>query len=410
METKTTRTGLNKTPVGTPLTDCSVGENISPANLLTTAKSSEGSVSCFHWGSGNNSEQSEASMSGQRIFVLGMDGKPLTPCKKQKARRMLLGGVAKVVWNKFGEFGVQMLIGTRKHIPKTILGMDWGTKFEGYSVIVGNDNSFNVMWLLPDKKVLVRKLKERRELRRARRFRNCRRREARFNNRSKEGFIAPSQLMMVNSRLKCIKEIMKCYPVNKVAVEDVRFNHRDNKWGKNFSTIEIGKNKIYDYIIRLVGRENLIKFEGTETKKLREKFGLKKSGTKDKQAFDSHCVDSFVIACEISCANPNFDISIVDDTYRPKRRRLHDSQFRKGGIRERYSTGNFKGIRKGCVCEFGQMAGGTGNYAYIYNWEKRVGKVLSKIGWLSHSFKVRGAQFLPRLKSWVSLSKVYENK
>ncbi len=399
METKTTRTRLNKTPENAPQVLCSVGENISPANLLTTAKSSEGSVSCFHWGSGYNSEQSEASMSGQRIFVLGMDGKPLTPCKKQKARKMLLGGVARVVWNKFGQFGVQMLVDTRKHTPKSVLGMDWGTKFEGYSVIIGNNNSFNVMWLLPDKKVLVRKLKERRELRRARRFRNCRRREARFSNRKKYGFIAPSQLMMVNSRLKCIQEIMKCYPVNKVAVEDVRFNHRDNKWGKNFSTIEVGKNMIYDYIIDLLGRENLVKFEGTETGKLREKFGLKKSGTKDKQAFDSHCVDSFVIACEISFANPNFDIKIADDTYRPKRRRLHDSQFRKGGIREKYSTGNFKGIRKGSVCEFGQMAGGTKNYAYVYNWEKRIGKVLSKISWLSHSFKIKEGSIPPTDKS-----------
>ncbi len=44
----------------------------------------------------------------------------------------------------------------------------------------------NVMWKLPDKK----KLEERRTLRRARRFRNCRRRECRFDNREKKGFIA----------------------------------------------------------------------------------------------------------------------------------------------------------------------------------------------------------------------------
>ncbi|GAF90742.1 unnamed protein product, partial [marine sediment metagenome] len=88
---------------------------------------------------------------------------------------MLFDGVAKSVWNKFGMFGIQMLIPTRKHTPKTVLGIDWGSKFEGYSVICGNINNFNVMWLLPDKKNLVRKLKERRTLRRTRRSRNCRR-------------------------------------------------------------------------------------------------------------------------------------------------------------------------------------------------------------------------------------------
>lgn len=400
METKTMRTRLNKTPVDTPLVHCSVRESVSSVNLVTTAKSSEGSVSCFPVRSGYNFEKNKssdkASMSGVRVFVLSMSGKPLTPCKKQKARKLLIGGVARVVWNKFGQFGIQMLVQTREFTPNTILGMDWGTKFEGYSVITGNENSFNVMWLLPDKKALVRKLKERRILRRARRFRNCRRRQARFDNRNREGFIAPSQLMMVQSRLRCMMEIMKCFPISKVAVEDVKFNHRDKKWGKNFSTMEVGKNKIYDYIINLIGRGNLIKFEGTETKRLREKFGVKKSSNKSAENFNSHCVDSFSIACEISFAYPNLSITIVDDTYRPKRRRLHDTQFAKGGIREKYSTGNFKGIKKGCVCEFGQMAGGTKNCAYIYPWDNhRIGKALSKIAWLSHNFKTKEGSIPP---------------
>lgn len=394
METKTTRTRLNKTPVDAPQVHCSVRENISPASLQNYSNVNspvDNSVSCFHWGSGYNSEQSEASMSGQRIFVLGMDGKPLTPCKKGKARKMLLGGVAKVVWNKFGEFGIRMLIPTRKHTPKTVLGIDNGTKFEGYSVIVGNDNSFNVMWLLPDKKGLVRKLKERRTLRRARRQRNCRRRECRFNNRSRKDFIAPSQLMMVNSRLKCIMEIMKYYPINKVVIEDVKFNHRDNRWGKNFSTVEVGKNKIYDYIKE---RCNLELFEGRETKMLREDLGLKKGSNKSAEHFNSHCVDSFTLAYQFSEAEPNFDIKIVDDTYRPKRRRLHDSQFTKGGIRAKYSTGNFKEIRKGSMFELGQIVGGTEKVGVYYrDWSdvKQKGKSLKKISWYSKQFKWRNS-------------------
>lgn len=419
METKNYENRIEKAPTNAPQVCSTVREHISPASLETSNDLAENSMSCFHCLSGNTKETDivfDVSMSDtERVFVLGMDGKPLTPCKKGKARKMIFGGVARIIWNKFGNFGVQMLIPTRKHTPKTVMGMDWGSKFEGYSVIVDNDNSFNVMWLLPDKKKLVRKLKERSQLRRARRFRNCRRREARYNNRSRDGFIAPSQLQIVQSRLKCIKELIKSYPISKVAVEDVKFNHRDYKFGKHFSTVEVGKNKIYNYIIENVGRENLIKFEGTETYALREKFGLKKSETKNKQAFDSHCVDSFVIACEISFANPNFKIKIVDDRYKPARRSLYDTQpangknlerqkkaeqngkftgFKKeGGYFAKYSNGNFKGIRKGTIFELGQIIGGTGKSVYYQDWDgtSQKGKSLKKIGWYSKQFKWRNS-------------------
>jgi hypothetical protein len=350
-------------------------------------------------GSGYNLNQ-EASMS--RIFVLSYLGKPLTPCKPQKAKKLLNGGVAKTVWNKFGEFGIQMQIETREFTPKTVLGCDFGSKFEGYSLISGNENLQNVMLLLPDKEKLVRKLEERKNLRRARRFRNCRRRECRVNNRNRDNFIAPSQMQIINSRLKIIKEFLKCYPINKVAIEDVKFNHRDNHYGKHFSTAEIGKRFIFDFIRKSIGTENLILFEGHDTQNFREKFGLKKSSNKSLETFNSHCVDSFSIASELSNAKPNYNIKIVDDTYRPKRRRLHDSQFNEKGIREKYSTGNFKGVKKGTICEFGQIVGGTKNSFWIRNSDnKRIGR--THISWLSHNFKFKESrQFLSTSKDRVS--------
>ena len=401
MQKQTTTRNELQEPTDTSLICSTSAESFNATSLETTENISENSMLVSHLGSGYNSEQSEASMSG-RIFVLSKLGKPLTPCKPQKARKLILGRVAVVVWNKFGQFGIQMLVETREFVPKTILGIDWGTKFEGLSLIVGKENQLNIMWLLPDKKKLVKKLKERRILRRARRFRNCRRREARFNNRSKKDFIAPSQLMMVNSRLKCIKEFFKCYPVSKVAIEDVKFNHTSKRYGKNFSTIEIGKNMIYDWVKE---RSDLTLFEGRETKELREKLGLKKGSNKSAEHFNSHCVDGFTLAYQFSEAEPNFNVLVVDDTYRPKRRRLHDSQFKKGGIREKYSTGNFKGIRKGTICEFGQIVGGTENTIYIRNLEnKRIGRV--KINWLSHHFKLKDGSIPPTIEIMGILERV----
>lgn len=395
METKTTRTELQELR-NTSLVPNTSLELLNNMSLENTNELSDNSMLCSHSGSEYNLNESSASMSG-RIFVLSFTGSPLTPCKPQKARKLILGKVAVVVWNKFGQFGIQMLVQTREFVLKTVLGIDFGTKFEGYSLISGSENLLNVMWLLPDKKVLVRKLEERRDLRRARRWRNCRRREARFDNRSKNGFIAPSQLMMVNSRLKCIKEFFRDYPIDKVAIEDVKFNHKDKHYGKNFSTIEIGKNMIKEFIVGKVGRENYITFEGFETKEAREKRRLKKSSNKSSETFNSHCVDSFSIASELSNAEHCFEIKVIDDTYRPKRRRLHDTQPKKGGIREKYSTGSFKGIQKGCICDFGQIVGGTGKRTFIRNSEnKRIGR--THITWLSHNFKLKNGNFCQEVK------------
>ena len=397
---QTTRTELQE-QLDTPQVQFTSLELLNNKNLKDNSNPIDNSMFCSLVGCGNNTEETkksfDVSMSDtNRVFVLSYNGKALTPCRPQKARKLLMGGVAKVVWNRFGEFGIQMLVSTREFTPKVVLGIDNGTKFEGYSLIVGEENKLNVMWLLPDKKKLIKKLEERRHLRRAKRWRNCKRRECRFNNRSRQGFIAPSQLMMVNSRLKAISEFFKYYPIEKVAIEDVKFNHRDKRWGKNFSTIEVGKNMIKSFIIDKVGREGYITFEGFETQEIRERNNLKKSSNKSLETFNSHCVDSFSIASEISKAQPNFKIKVIDDTYRPTRRKLHDTQPSKDGIRENYSTGNFQRIRKGTICEFGQIVGGTKNNVWIRNSDnKRIGRDIKKVGWYSKHFKVKQEVAIP---------------
>ncbi len=419
METEKTRTRLNKTPIDTSLVYCSVGDSISSTNLQNKSEPLNDSMSCFHERREYDFPNRKAVCS--RVFVLDVSGKPLTPCKPKRARLLIKQGKAKSEWNKFGEFGIKMLEETGNEIAEVVLGIDNGTKWEGYSIICDNTNNFNVMWKLPDKEKLVKKLKERRILRRARRQRNCRRRQSRFNNRNKDGFITPSQLQVVQSRIKAIKELFKSYPISSVAFEDVKFNHRDKRWGKNFSTIEIGKTMIKDFIIDKIGRKNLISFAGTETKELRDKRNLKKNSNKSKQDFYSHCVDSFIIAYEV-IDKPvilNENITYIDDNYRPVRRRLHDTQFKKSGIRDKFSTGKFQGISKGCIIGdkngwLGQLVGGTKNNCYYCDFELQdngrkiyqKGKLIKKVSWISHHFKYNKLnttrQFIPSLKKGTS--------
>jgi hypothetical protein len=327
------------------------------------------------------------------VFVLSKEGTPLTPTTPKRARTMLKDGVAKSVWNKFGCFGIQILVETRKEVPRTILGVDLGTKFEGYAVVSGKENSLAVMLRLPDKKKIVKKLEERRMLRRARRQRNCRRREARFDNRERKGFIAPSQLVIVQSRLKVMQEFFKCYPVDTVAMEDVRFNHRDHRWGKNFSTIEIGKNKINKWIR---AKANLTFFTGYDTASCRQEYGYEKSTNKSASVFNAHCSDALAIAISVFADQhvPQGKFIVADDTYRPVRRRLHDTQYSIGHVRYPYSTGNFKSVRKGTLCNHGQIVGGTKKIFLIRNYEnKRIGR--TNITWFSKQFKIEQTQLLP---------------
>src|SRR5690349_5172625 len=145
------------------------------------------------------------------VFVLSVVGKPLAPTTSAKARKLLRAGAAKKVWSKFGTFGIQLHSETRTETPLTSLGYDGGTKFEGFAVVCGQENVLAVKLDLPDKAQIVRKLKKRRVLRRARRFRNCRRRPARFDNRARKDWLAPSQAVMVQSRLKVLRALFAMY-------------------------------------------------------------------------------------------------------------------------------------------------------------------------------------------------------
>ena len=332
-------------------------------------------------------------MSGHTIFVLGTHGTPLTPTTPARARKLLKAGVAKPTWSKFSTFGIQLLVETRLETPRTALGVDQGTKFEGYSVVVDHENSLNVKLDLPDKKKILRKIKERRALRRARRFRHCRRRPTRSDNRSRRDFLAPSQAVIVASRLKILRELCRIFPVTVAGVEDVRFNHAAYRWGANFSTVEIGKARIQAFFDEQ--SVNMHLYQGFETQELRQEYGYRKISDKAVDRFEAHCSDSLALACAMSTGariEPGRFL-VVDDTYRPVRRRLHDTQPAKGGIREAYSRGTVFGVRKGLLIgtNTGKIGQLCGEYKGGYRYYDRAGKrqLVKSLAWVSTHFVMR---------------------
>ena len=337
-----------------------------------------------------------SALSGHSVFVVGVDGKPLAPTTPSKARKLLKGGQAEKCWSKFGTFGIRMLVETRKETPETSLGVDFGTKFEGYAVVCGSENSLAVKLDLPKKGEIVRKLEERANLRRSRRFRKCRRRLSRFSNRRKKnGWLAPSQAVMVNSRLRIIREFLRMFPVSTVGLEDVRFNHARHRWGKNFSTVEIGKARIREEFASR-GLE-IFEFAGYQTQELRKKYGYRKTKDKSADRFETHCTDALALACEAGplCRIEPGRFVVAGDSYRPVRRRLHDTQPAKGGIRAPYSRGTVFGVQKGLLVgaangKVGRLCGeSNGKYRYYDRLGKR--QATRKLAWISRNFIVRRA-------------------
>lgn len=331
------------------------------------------------------------------VFVLSKTGKPLTPTTPSRARKLLKAKVAKPVWSKFQTFGIQMLEDTREETPATTLGYDVGTKFEGFAVVVGQENNLSIKLDLPDKKKISRKITERATLRRCRRRRNCRRRPARFSNRRNKNFINPSQRVIINSRLKVLREFFKLYPIKFVAFENVKFSPRTRRAFPDIDieTATVGKTKIRQFIESQEAR--LFEYLGVETAELRKKYGYEKTQNKRENVFTSHCSDALAIAVDVSVGHyiePGRFL-ICDDTYRPVRRKLHDTQPAKGGKRDFFTKGTVRGLRKGLlICSstgvIGRLCGDrAGNFRFYDLKDKRL--VAKSLKWVSSQFVMKAA-------------------
>ncbi len=187
----------------------------------------------------------------------------------------------------------------------------------------------------------------RRNMRRARRFRNtpCR---ANRENRTRGG-IPPSTKARWQWKLRMCNWLKKLYPISCFVVEDIKAKTKGKRrWDSSFSPLEVGKAWFYKELNKLRHVETK---QGWETKELRDTLGLKKSGRKMADVFESHCVDSWVLANwwtggHIRPDNTNL---LCITPLRFHRRQLHRFQPEKGGIRKPYGSTNSLGLKRGSL-------------------------------------------------------------
>lgn len=157
------------------------------------------------------------------VYVLNKYGKPLMPCKPQKARKLLKQNKAKVVRTE--PFTIQLLYGSSGYKQDITLGVDAGSKHIGLSASTEEKELYaSDVELRTD---IVDLLSTRRQYRRSRRSRKTRYRKARFLNRVKsknKGWLAPSIENKIHTHFKVISDVHKILPITKIIVETASFD------------------------------------------------------------------------------------------------------------------------------------------------------------------------------------------
>lgn len=156
------------------------------------------------------------------VYVLDINGHPLMPTERHgKVKHLLKNGKAKVV--KRCPFTIQLLYKSLTYTQSIILGVDAGSKHIGLSATT-NDKEFYAsdVELRTD---IVKLMSKRRELRRSRRNRKTRYRQARFDNRKrKDGWLAPSISQKIKCHIKVVENVHKILPITNIVVETASFD------------------------------------------------------------------------------------------------------------------------------------------------------------------------------------------
>ena len=152
------------------------------------------------------------------VYVKGIDGRKLMPCKPAKARKLLRDGKAKAI--KRVPFTIQLLFECENQVQDITVGIDKGAKTTGFAC-VGNGQLL-MSGEIQHRTDIKKKMEGRRGNRRTRRSRKWYR-ESRFSNRAsskRSGRLPPSIKANADEVVRVIRKIP--LPITSVVVEDVQ--------------------------------------------------------------------------------------------------------------------------------------------------------------------------------------------
>ena len=247
----------------------------------------------------------------ERIAVR-YQGLALMPMTCARARILVKAEKARIKLDrKLKIYFVQLLVEPSSiDTQKIVLGIDPGSTFDGMTVLSKDCHHVNIELLQRAKKgknaILAFKNSQaaNRRLRRSR----LRHRPIKFSNRICKK-IPPTIRANLDFRVWFVKNIAKLYPITKIRIEDVKFNHFKDKAGNNrkgykgksmgssFSLVEVGKQMLYTWI--QARGYTLELMDGFNTSEMRKEYlgGVDtKAIDKGEKSIEAHCLDSFIIA------------------------------------------------------------------------------------------------------------------
>lgn len=160
---------------------------------------------------------------------------------------------------------------------------------------------------------------------------------------------------------------MHLYPVTHIAVEDIKaYTWKGARnYNASFSPLEVGKKWFYSECQKLAILEL---FDGYEhTYQTRNSLLLKKSKNKLSADFNSHCVDSFVLAYLVVGGYPIPDNRNVIEfiPLRFHRRQLHRLEHAPGHIRSRYGGTMSALFKRGSIVKHTKWG-----LCYVGGWQE----------------------------------------
>jgi 5-methylcytosine-specific restriction endonuclease McrA len=181
------------------------------------------------------------------VLVIDTNRKPLNPCKPGVARSLLKSGKAKV----FRRFPFTIVLNkTVESNPEPMqLKIDPGSKVTGLALLQGE----RVVWggeITHRGQQIKDSLESRRALRRGRRNRKTRYRQARFFNRTRpKGWLAPSLQHRVETTLTWVNRLRRYVPITGISQELVRFDLQQME-NPEISGLEYQQGTLFGYELR----------------------------------------------------------------------------------------------------------------------------------------------------------------
>ena len=160
------------------------------------------------------------------VFVLDTNKTPLAPCHEAKARKLLDTGKAAIFrWYPFTIILKHVI--NYPSVPELRVKLDPGSKTTGIAVI--DDQSGKVVFaaeLSHRGHKIKESLESRRAVRRGRRNRKMRYRQARWKNRrnKKEGWLAPSIMSRIATILTWVRRLSQSCNITVLSMERVKFD------------------------------------------------------------------------------------------------------------------------------------------------------------------------------------------